>query len=205
MSPMTQRFEEVGAPAHLAKAWFAGLLRDGFALTVVDASERFAHIAAEGLRISLHDHPLNRGADEAIQHIMDGFSDLGVHSDVPDGVRALGRLGIRLVTLTNGSTSVAETLFDRAGIREHFEALLSVEGAGVWKPAPGAYNYALERSGVDPVDAMLVAVHPWDIDGAARAGLATAWINRGDGPYPDYFKAPDLRPTSLADLAEQLT
>jgi len=34
MSPMAGRFEEVGAPGHLAKTWFAGLLRDGFALTV---------------------------------------------------------------------------------------------------------------------------------------------------------------------------
>ena len=29
MSPMGQRFEDVGAPEHLAKTWFAGLLRDG--------------------------------------------------------------------------------------------------------------------------------------------------------------------------------
>ncbi len=44
------------------------------------------------------------------------------------------------------------------------------------------------------MDAMLVAVHPWDIDGAARAGLATAWINRNGGVYPDFV---DLSPRSL--------
>ena len=124
--------------------------------------------------------------------------------DVPDGIRALGGLGIRLVTLSNGSASVAEALFDRAGIRGHFEALLSVEDAGIWKPAAGAYAYALEQCEVDAMDAMLVAVHPWDIDGAARAGLATAWINRAGGPYPEYFKAPDLSPRSLTELAGQL-
>ena len=205
MSPMGQRFEDVGAPAHLAKTWFAGLLRDGFALTAVDASEPFARIAAEALRVSLHDRPLSRGTEDAVEHVMAGFSGLGVHSDVPDGIRALGASGIRLATLSNGSTSVAEGLLDRAGIRDHFDALLSVEDAGVWKPATGAYAYALEQCGVDPMDAMLVAVHPWDIDGAARAGLATAWINRDGGPYPDYFKAPDLRPRSLTGLAEQLS
>ncbi|QGW24117.1 MULTISPECIES: hypothetical protein [unclassified Dietzia] len=42
MSPMARRFEDVGAPAHLASSWFAGLLRDGFALTVVSASDSFA-------------------------------------------------------------------------------------------------------------------------------------------------------------------
>jgi len=28
---------------------------------------------------------------------------------------------------------------------------------------------------------LLVTVHPWDIHGAARAGLSTAWINRAGG------------------------
>jgi 2-haloacid dehalogenase len=204
MSPMGQRFEDVGAPAHWAKTWFAGLLRDGFALTAVDASEPFARLAAEALRVSLHGLSLDVGDEEAVEHIMSGFAGLGVHADVPDGIRALRALGIRLVTLSNGSVSVAEELFDRAGIRDHFEALLSVEQAGAWKPAARAYAYALEQCEVDSMDAMLVAVHPWDIDGAARAGLATAWIDRTGGPYPEYFRAPDLAPRSLIELADQL-
>ncbi len=204
MSPMAKRFEDVGAPAHLATTWFAGLLRDGFALTAVDSSDSFAHIAAESLRVGLHGLPLNRGAADAVSYVMDGFAGLPVYADVPDGIGALGGLGIRLVTLSNGSASVAEALFDRAGIREHFERLLTVEDAGRWKPAPEAYAYALQQCGVDPEDAMLVAVHPWDIDGASRAGLATAWVNRTGRPYPEYFGAPDLRAVSLTDLADQL-
>jgi 2-haloacid dehalogenase len=204
MSPLGRRFEDIGAPAHLAKTWFAGLLRDGFALTTVGASKPFAGIAAEALRVALDGLSLDRGAGEAVQHVMEGFATLDVHPDVPDGVRALHDLGIRLVTLSNGSVSVAEALFDRAGIRSDFEGLLSVEDAGVWKPATAAYAYALDACGVDPMEAMLVAVHPWDIDGAARAGLATAWLNRAGGHYPEYFSAPDLSPRFLTDLAEQL-
>jgi len=52
---------------------------------------------------------------------------------------------------------------------------------------------------------MLVAVHPWDIDGAARAGLGTAWINRTGGRYPAYFAAPDLSVASLPELAREIT
>ncbi len=204
MSPMALRFQDVGAPAHAAAAWFAGLLRDGFALTAVGTSDSFAHLAAESLRVSLHGLPLNREATEAVSHIMDGFTALPVHADVPDGIQALGGLGIRLVTLSNGSASVAEGLFDRAGIREHFERLLTVEDAGRWKPAPEAYAFALHECGVAPEEAMLVAVHPWDIDGAARAGLSTAWVNRTGGPYPAYFRAPGLQVGSLTDLADQL-
>jgi 2-haloacid dehalogenase len=51
---------------------------------------------------------------------------------------------------------------------------------------------------------MLVAVHPWDTDGAGRAGLATAWVNRTGATYPSYFPAADLEVTSLTELAEVL-
>lgn len=204
MSPMGARFEDVGAPAHLARTWFAGLLRDGFALTAVAASERFAVLGAEGLRATLAGLPLDRPLDEAVDHVMAGFGELGAHPDVPDGLRALAELGIRLVTLSNGAASVAERLFDGARVRGHLERLLSVEDAGIWKPAPGAYAYALAECGVDPEDAMLVAVHPWDTDGARRAGLATAWVNRGGGRYPAYFTPPDLEVASLTELAVRL-
>jgi 2-haloacid dehalogenase len=53
MSPMAERFQELGAAPHMAATWFAGLLRDGFALTAVNASESFSLIAAEALRVSL--------------------------------------------------------------------------------------------------------------------------------------------------------
>jgi len=201
---MGQRFEDVGAPAHLAQTWFAGLLRDGFALTAVGVNEPFATIADETLRVILDGQPLNRGTEDAIQHVMEGFAGLPVHVDVPDGIRVLADSGIRLVTLSNGSASVAEGLFERAGIHDRFEALLSVEDAALWKPSADAYAHALERSGVEPTDAMLVAVHPWDIDGAARAGLGTAWINRKGGPYPGYFRAPDIQVGSLTELADEL-
>lgn len=204
MSPMAERFEDVGAPGHLARTWFAGLLRDGFALTVAGVAEPFARIGTEALRVTLEGLQLTRNLEDATTHIMGGFADLGLHDDVPEGIRTLRELGIRLVTLSNGSAMVAQRLLDEAGVRDHVEQLLSVEQAGIWKPAAGAYDYALEACGVEPVDAMLVAVHPWDIDGAARAGMRTAWINRGGMSYPGYFTPPELGASSLVDLSEKL-
>jgi 2-haloacid dehalogenase len=205
MAPLSSRFEDVGAPTHLAKLWFAELLRDGFALTVSGDIESFAILGAEALRVRLHGLPLNSPVDTAVEHVMQGFSELAVHPDVVAGVRALSDLGIRLVTLSNGSAAVADTLLQRAGVRDRFERLLTVEDAGVWKPALRAYAYALGECGVEAMDAMLVAVHPWDIDGARRAGLSTAWVDRSADRYPSYFGAPDLQVASLTELASALT
>ena len=147
LAPMGRRFADVGWPEETAKIWFAGLLRDGFALAAAGTTEHFAAIAEETLRGILTDPASGldvtaSGLDMAVEHVMSGFSELPVHPDVPEGVRALSASGARLVTLSNGSTEVAERLFAAAGIRQHFERLLSVDDAGVWKPAPEAYAYA---------------------------------------------------------------
>lgn len=204
MSPMGERFAEVGVPAQLAKLWFATLLRDGFALTAAGGNGAFAEIGAEALRGLLATSDLAMGLDQAVEHVMAGMAGLGLHPDVPEGVRSLRKAGYRLVTLTNGSAQVAERLFMPAGIRDEFERLLSVEDAPGWKPAPAAYHYAAAACGVDPGDMLLVAVHPWDIHGAARAGLGTAWINRTGASYPGYFAAPGCTVASLAELPEAL-
>ena len=52
---------------------------------------------------------------------------------------------------------------------------------------------------------MLVAVHPWDINGAKAAGLQAAFVARNDERYPPFYKQPDLTVASLTDLADQLT
>ena len=202
MSPMARRFADVGAPEHLAKLWFATLLRDGFALTAAGGQRPFAEIGVAALRTVLHGVSLD--VDEAVEHVMSGFSQLAVHPDVPDGVRALRGTGRRLVTLTNGATRFAEQLLGAAGILSEFERLLSVEVAPAWKPARAAYEYAAATCGSDLGDMLLVAVHPWDIDGAARAGMTTARINRTGVPYPDVFTPPTFTVAALPDLADRL-
>ncbi|WP_160669335.1 haloacid dehalogenase type II [Pseudarthrobacter sp. ATCC 49987] len=204
MSPMGERFSEVGAPAELAKLWFATLLRDGFALAASGDNGSFAAIGSDILRGLLAGVELNRPLDAAVDHVMGGMNGLGVHPDVPDGIRALAAAGFRLITLSNGSARIAEQLFSKAGVRDAFELLLSVEGAPAWKTARASYEYAAAASGADLAGMLLVAVHPWDIHGAARAGLRTAWLNRTGGSYPSYFETLEFTVTALTELPAAL-
>ena len=204
LSSLGVRFDDVGAPAHLARTWLATLLLDGMALTAARAQAHFSQLAAGTLRACVEGLALNRTVDEAIAHIMGGFDELAVHADVPASLPALEALGPRLVTLSNAAASVAEQLFGRAGLAGHFDSHLSTEDAGIWKPAPTAYAYAAGRCRARPAEMMLVAVHPWDINGAHLAGLRTAWINRTGATYPGYFNAPTLEARSLTHLAQLL-
>lgn len=83
MSALADRFTEVGAPGHLAETWFAGLLRDGFALTAAGASAPFAEIGAGLLRVRLAARSLDRDLAKAVEHIMDGFARLELGSGSP--------------------------------------------------------------------------------------------------------------------------
>lgn len=204
MSPLSARFVEVGAPAYLARVWFATLLRDGFALAAAGGRAEFSVIGAEILRGVLRDVAVTRSLSDAVRHVMDGFETLSVHPDIADGILDLKQAGLRLVTFSNGSAQVAESLLTRAGLRGDFEALLTVEDAPAWKPVRSAYQYAAEACGVKPSDLLLVAVHPWDIHGAARAGLQTAWLNRTGEDYPSFFAAPDHTIATLGELAPRL-
>jgi 2-haloacid dehalogenase len=201
-SALAAAFERVGAPGALAQTWFASVLRDGFALVAAGTAAPFADVARATARSLLsgvvpHGH-LADAADACVAAV----ARLPLHPDVPGGLRALRAAGLRVGTLTNGSVAVSEQLLERGGVRDEVERLLSVADAegGSWKPAPAAYRYGLSQWGVEARRAVLVAVHPWDVDGAARAGLRTAWVDRSGAPYPEVFTAPDVTVAGLEEL-----
>jgi 2-haloacid dehalogenase len=205
LSPMGARFVEVGASAQAASLWFASVLRDGFALTVVGDNPPFAGVARELLTRQLSETTLNRPVEEAVGHVMDGFMRLELHADVASAAHRLHEDGFRLVTLSNGSASVAERLLEAADVRDRFEHLLSVEDAGAWKPAGRAYEHAATVCEVKPEEILLVAVHPWDVDGASRAGLQSCWVNRSGAPFPGTFREPTYTVGTLDEVAELWT
>ncbi|MEU9069838.1 haloacid dehalogenase type II [Streptomyces sp. NPDC048109] len=205
MNPLQDRFADIGAPPHLFPLWFASVLRDGFALTAAGSFAPFSDVAREALRALLSSAPGWSGdAEQAADSVLDGLSRLEVHPDVPDGIRALHESGFRLVTMTNGSSHLSEQLLGRAGLKDCFESHLDVSGPQRWKPARAAYQYVVEQAGVRPDEAVLVAVHPWDIDGAQRAGLGGAWLRRKAAEYPKVMLSPTYTVDNLTELADAL-
>ena len=205
LSPLAARFVAVGAPASAASLWFASVLRDGFALSVAGARPDFADVAREALAARLSVTTLDQALGQAVDHVLGGLDELPVHPDVARGVQGLAAAGFRLVTLSNGGTALAEKLLGNAGLRDHFERLLSVDDAPAWKPSPEAYAYAARECGVPPEDMVLVASHPWDVDGAIRAGLDAVWVDRHEGHYPRTFSSPTYTVGGLDGIVQVLT
>ncbi len=204
LRPLRERFEDCGAPGHLLDTWFASTLRDGFALAAAGRARRFPEIGAAVLRSLLSGRRLDRPLEDAVVHVLEGIPRLEVHPDVAPGLRALAADGLRVVTLTNGSLSQAEALLERAGVDGLVERRMSVDDAGRWKPHRDAYTYAASVCGVPLERCAMVAVHPWDLMGAAAAGMATGWVDRVGAPWPEVFPNPDVSGPDLSTVARLL-
>ena len=203
LTGLEDAFEEVGLPRGDVTAWFAGVLRDAFAFTVLDENPAFADLAGAALRVRLAATSCTDPAGAAKQ-VLGRFTSLQPHRDVVPGLLALSGTGRRIATLSNGSAAVAESLLGKTEAASVVERYLSVEDAPAWKPDPRAYAYALDVLDVPADRTLMVAVHPWDLEGARRAGLRTAWIRRGAPAYPDGFSRPDLEADTFVELATAL-
>ena len=120
----------------------------------------------------------------------------------PDALPALKRLGerYRLIAVTNGNARL-----DKVGIADCFDGFVSARLAGAAKPDPRIFAAALEAGGRPAGETLHVGDHPeHDVDGARRAGLRTAWVNRRREPWPDKHAAADLEVTDLEVLANFL-
>jgi 2-haloacid dehalogenase len=96
----------------------------------------------------------------------------------PDTVPGLTALRERhiLTPLSNGGMGLLTRLARAAGLP--FDCILSAELAGTYKPDPRVYQLVPGYFDVPPDRVLMVACHPSDLEGAARAGLRTAYIPR---------------------------
>ena len=204
LTSVTGAFEAVGLTAEHVRTWYLSVLRDGFASTVLGDNLGYSVIGAEiarGLIREVDPARSDAAVDEGASSIMSAMVAAEPHSDVVPGIVALADTGVRVMTLSNGSADVAKALLASTPAHASIAGYLSVVDAGAWKPAPASYRHGLREAGVPAADALMVAVHPWDLEGARRVGLRTAWINRSGARWPSLFAPPDVQADSLTQLA----
>ncbi|MBV9891834.1 MAG: HAD-IA family hydrolase, partial [Rhizobacter sp.] len=96
----------------------------------------------------------------------------------PDTVAGLQRLKRRwpIATLSNGNVSLLVDMAERAGLP--WDAVLSAELFGHYKPDREVYLGAARVLDVAPRELLMVAAHPSDLLAAGRAELRTAYVPR---------------------------
>lgn len=153
----------------------------------------------------------------SVSHVMDraeiAYSTDDVHWLVaqieklrpfPDVLEALGRLKTRygLAILSNGDRDMLSNAARYVGFE--FDAVISVEEAGYFKPHHAAYRKAAELLSVEPAHVMHVANHPFDCVGAKAAGMRAAYIDRRKRPFGETPHQPDIIVGDFNELARVL-
>lgn len=114
-------------------------------------------------------------ADAFLAHVHD--IDLSPVAPAPELDGALGALPGRKLIFTNATTTHAERVLDRIGIRHHIEAIFDIRAADfIPKPDPAPYQTLLQAYGIAPHRAVMVEDIARNLAPAAELGLTTVWL-----------------------------
>ncbi|MFE6997192.1 haloacid dehalogenase type II [Microbacterium sp. NPDC057659] len=104
-----------------------------------------------------------------------------------DSAHEVARLAqhVTVLGLSNADAATLQALGRHADLRWH--RAVSAERVAAYKPDAAVYRAAIDDAAVPPSRILMVAAHAWDLRGAARAGMRTAYVPRpgGDAPMSD--------------------
>jgi 2-haloacid dehalogenase len=142
--------------------------------------------------------------DEAVEAGMRAAAALPPYPDAADALARLRVAGHAPSAVTNSAADAARAALGEAALLEHMHAVVGADAVGAYKPDPRVYRNALAVLGLDAGETWFVAGHWWDVAGAKRAGMRTAWIARDEGALLSSAPEPDVRAADLKEAAEAI-
>lgn len=114
--------------------------------------------------------------DKLLARCVAQWHSMPAWSDVLPALQRLKEDGVELFVLANGTTRLQLDLCNSSGLC--FDMLFSSELLGLYKPAPGIYQKALELTKLRPEETAMVAAHAYDLRGAKEVGMKTIYVKR---------------------------
>lgn len=184
----------------LAAEWRAKQLEYSWigSLTAHGTRRDFAACTADALDYVLARHAIGDAGLRA--GLLAAYERLDAYSEVPAMLAALRGRGLRLAILSNGTPAMLAAACAAGGIAGALDAVISVEQAGIFKPAPAVYALVQAELGVPPARCLFVSGNPWDSQAARANGFAVLRVNRNADP--DEY---GLRPHLVAELPDLAT
>jgi 2-haloacid dehalogenase len=185
------------------RLWFANLIMYSAVLTVAGCYVPFTDIGSAVMKMLADTRGITISEADK-EELLEKFSTMPPHPEVPAALRKLSQAGFRLFTLTDNLLEVQTRQLEHGGIVDFFERRFSADGVRHHKPSPYTYAYAQKELRAAPSQLCLIACHTWDTLGAVAAGWAAALIKRvgndllGVGPQPNFVGG------DLDEVADQL-
>ena len=132
--------------------------------------------------------------------LMQLYLMLDTFTEVPGILSRLKKGGMKLAILSNGSPKMLDAVVKGAKLEGMFDAVLSVEDAGVYKPHPRVYQLAVDHLGIPASAISFQSSNAWDAWAASAFGMQVVWCNRYGQRSERLPGAPDRTVRSLAEL-----
>ena len=203
LQALDRYFERFFDNAAIRKEWFTQTLQLAMAAVLTNSYEDFGVQADTGLEMTARHYKVSMLGEEK-NLILGTLRKLRPFPEVAKSLQRLREAGMRLATLTNSTAQAAEAQLTFAGLRDHFEQVISVDEIHCFKPAPEVYHLAAKRLGVEPGQLRLVSAHDWDVTGALRAGCAAAFVARPGQVMNPFGPQPDVKGADLGEVAERI-
>jgi 2-haloacid dehalogenase len=189
--------------APLTALWRDKQLQYTWLLAAQGRHADFATVTGDALDFALE--TLAIGSPGLRERLMRLYFTLGAFPEVPAVLSRLKRAGFRLAILSNGSPAMLATAVASAGLEGMFDAILSVEEVGVFKPHPEVYRLALDRLSLEASAISFQSSNAWDAHAASAFGMRVIWCNRY-GQRPERLPGrPDREISSLSALPDLVT
>ena len=133
------------------------------------------------------------------ERLLHEYLRITAYAEVEPMLRQLKARGKKLGVLSNGTPAMLEQALANAGIAAYFDAVMSVEDVGVYKPHPDVYALAPQRLQVPKDRICFVSSNGWDAWSAKAFGFTVLWCNRSAQPAE---RLPAVPGGQIADLSE---
>lgn len=156
----------------------------------------FWHVTGESLDYAMQALSIDDAGLRA--RLMEAYLSPAAFPEVKATLEALKAAGHKLAILSNGSPSMLTSATKAAGLDALFDAVLSVESVGVYKPHPTVYRLVTDHFDCQPTNVAFLSSNGWDAAGASAFGFQVIWINRAGLPR-------DVLPAALHDEVSSLS
>jgi phosphoglycolate phosphatase len=133
-------------------------------------------------------------ADKALSLYRERFADIGlfeneVYPGIEDTLSVLARSGRRLFVATSKPGVYAERIIDHFKLRVYFERVFGSELDGRRSDKSDLLGHALQTTGVDPSQAMMIGDRSHDMIGARNNGITAVGVLYGYGSKEELLDA----------------
>ena len=195
-----QQLIKLGAPDFALELWFSQALRDAFALSHAGGYQPLKEILQAQLPRTLRTFEIELDSEQ-LSRVIKTLGELELQPTATEAFEVLDKFGWHIVTLTNGSKDSTLNLLERVNVRKYFSEVYSCDAIAKTKPHPDVYQII---SADNLANVWMVAAHAWDIAGAIRVGMKTAFVSQLEKDYLDIYPQPQIVAKNLLEAASQI-